>query len=519
MSGSGDRAAFEGRESGLAFLACLVAIAALNHPFVGMPPVWDAAAGVFAPAIHLYESGFDLAGLLAEPGYLKAGPNVHSLSSVTWATALAIAGTGADPSLYLPLLHVLNFAFAAVVGALAFVLTRRAAGSIAAWVATVGVLATPAFRVQTGALHTEIAGAAFVMLALAAWASRRFGWLVAFTLAACSVKSFGLVLVAAFGLGVALDRTLPPRERVLRIGAFAAPAVLLEVARWATAPRGQPARGFGEHLGTLAANVAAVPDLLAILLLAAALAIVGAVRGRGDRTTAAALAIAGLLVVFVVTAPLTGAALHPLPRYLVWVVAPLWVGVASSLATFDRRAVALLVPLAAFAAANQDGRLYPSAEPHRRSFSLAERSLEYLDFFELQRRSLSDLATLTEGRPVFVTRGEYYLLSSPLMGWVAEPLPDARFLMRARYRNADLGNYPDDFFVLDAGSNWYHGQGVIERLVRAVEKSDDRTLRSEREWASGVYRSRLYRVRPQPGPVRSSGSRLQPMLVNDRQAR
>ena len=77
------------RELGIAFVVCFAVELALNAWLIQMPPVWD-AVGVFAPAVYLYENGFDLAGLLAMPGYPAGGPNIHSLSLSTQTTVLAV---------------------------------------------------------------------------------------------------------------------------------------------------------------------------------------------------------------------------------------------------------------------------------------------------------------------------------------------------------------------------------------------------------------------------------------------
>ena len=53
----------------LVFLGFFILACILNWDARYEKPVWDTAAGVFAPAIYLYEAGFDFYSLLEEPGF------------------------------------------------------------------------------------------------------------------------------------------------------------------------------------------------------------------------------------------------------------------------------------------------------------------------------------------------------------------------------------------------------------------------------------------------------------------
>lgn len=223
-----------GYELSLVFGVCLAAVLVLNLSLIAMPPVWD-AVGVFAPAIFLYESGLDLPALLASPGYLEAGPNIHSLSLITFVTLAAIGLAGGEPALYIPALHVLNFGLAAVVVTGTFAVARRFVGFQSAVLVALALLLFPLFLVQTGMLHTEIAGAALVITALLAFARRRFITMTALVVTACLVKSFGVALVVGLGALLLCDLGMSIRQRLCWLAAMAVPAVAIESAKLATA--------------------------------------------------------------------------------------------------------------------------------------------------------------------------------------------------------------------------------------------------------------------------------------------
>ena len=77
------------------------------------PPVWDTAMGLFPPALTLAENGFDVLELLGMPGYQEGGPNAHSTSVVTLATAVVLRVSGGGTRGFL-MLHLLHFAGAAL---------------------------------------------------------------------------------------------------------------------------------------------------------------------------------------------------------------------------------------------------------------------------------------------------------------------------------------------------------------------------------------------------------------------
>lgn len=502
-----------GRTLGVVFALCVGGLALENASLLAMPPVWDALAGTFAPAIHLYETGFDLPALLAAPGYLEGGPNTHSLGLLTFVTLAALWSTGGEPALYLPLLHGIQIGLGALAATATFALARRLLGIATAVAVTASLLLIPVFRVQTGALHTEVAGAATTVLAVASFATGRRGWTITWVLLACWIKSFGLILVAALGLLIVLDTGTSRSDRLRQVGAMAGPALAFEVVRWLAASGGPPMVGtFGAHLADVWRRLLWVPDVLGLVVLSlasGALWLRSRVRSDHDevdrRAIHAILLVPIAMLAFVVTAPLSGAELIPLPRYYCWIL-PLLL-LATALAVRDlagrRAAAVVLTILALFSLANRDGRFYPDAGTRLRLFSQAERSLEYLDFYRVQREAVRSVPESAGGRPTLVTRAEFYALSSPLMGWVDEPVGNATFVLSPPYDSADVAELPDDFCVLDAGSNRYHGQARLGDILTSAARSGYRVT-PIRHFQHGAWRGRLVRV---VGPGARDGGR------------
>ncbi len=497
----------KGREQGVAFLVCFGAVAVLNASFIRMPPVWD-AVGVFAPAVYLYESGFDLAGLLALPGYVAGGPNIHSLSLVTFLTWTAMWLSGGQPSLFLPGLHATNFAFAGLAAAITFSLSRRLIGGLAAAILTAAVLLFPPFLVQSGTLHTEMAGAALVMLGLASFGARRYVGMVVCAVASCGVKSFGLVLVVPLTVLIAADASMPRSRRVAWCCGLLLPTILVEATKWAAAPamEGQP-QSLAVHLDQMLSHLCAVPDLLVLLALALLACLHQVVRvfrkglqaSLDDDTERIRLAIALVPVsclAFVAVVPLTGADFIPLHRYYVWILAPALIAVAAFLSTIGgRRVVAIaLAGFVVYAGLNRSGRFYPEAGEKIRRFSIVERSYEYVDYFQVQLQGVRGVASVAPERPAFVTRGEYYYLASPLMGWVDRPVRDVHFVLEPPYDSGHLSHYPSDFYVLDADGHPYHGQRVVRSLVIQATVRTDWKKGIVAEWESGPYTAKLLRI-------------------------
>ena len=64
--------------------------------------------GIFPPAIYLYETNFDIRSLLQQGNWWEGGPNVHSLSLLTWIIAAVMTLTD-SPQTTIAIVHLLTF--------------------------------------------------------------------------------------------------------------------------------------------------------------------------------------------------------------------------------------------------------------------------------------------------------------------------------------------------------------------------------------------------------------------------
>lgn len=511
----------------LVFIVALIVLALQNASLVNMPPVWDATAGQFAPAIYLYLTDYDLAGLLELDGYLGAGANVHSLGLMTHVTWLAIQLSEGDRSVYLPALHVLNHLFAAVTIATSYRLARPFMPILPATLVAALVMVFPLFAVQASYLYAEMPGAMCLALGALAWARRRFAWFFFWLVLACAIKSFGLVLGAFGFIGLAFDRQLGP----LRRGIYAALALAIPFAIELVKSNighgaGEQAPDIANYLASMHRYFATVPDLYFLVICALVAPPLYAMRCRvmnplalvsrlasSDGTERYRLAVYLLplgLLGFIVFVHFYAPGFFPLTRYYTWVVSMLVVGFAVSLAGLLRWAGTRLGRDASFVTwglavilglcvvvetLNRDGRFYPGYGSADRSFSRMERSFEYLDFYRIQQAALASAARVANGRAIFVTRGEYYAGSIPMMGYVDRPLPALVFVQHDPFYRADPDDWPSSFLVIDAFSHRFHGQHVIDAILANAREHPDFQVRRLSQHESGPYVSSVWEIR------------------------
>ena len=183
----------------LVFLLILV----LKWDTLLQPPVWDTAMGLFPPALTLVENDFDLVELLGMPGYQEGGPNAHSTSLVTFATAVVLWTSGGGTRGFL-ILHLLHFAGAALALLALFRLARSVFGGVTAVLLCLSVLLHPIFSTQVGYLYMEMPLFLFTVLALLAWTERRFWPAVLWATLAYATKQTHEVRATLYTIGSAV---------------------------------------------------------------------------------------------------------------------------------------------------------------------------------------------------------------------------------------------------------------------------------------------------------------------------
>ena len=160
----------------LVFLVFFILVCILNWDARYEKPVWDTAAGVFAPAIYLYETGFDFYALVEEPGFRQAGPNVHVYTPITVVTAAVMWLFDGDNELVYLLLHFIQFLLTGAVLAVVFNLSRSIFGIYTSLLVTAAILLFPPFLIQSRYMYMEIGGSLCVMLAFSNWVKQNYFW-------------------------------------------------------------------------------------------------------------------------------------------------------------------------------------------------------------------------------------------------------------------------------------------------------------------------------------------------------
>lgn len=484
----------------LALLVSCLVLFLIYKPFLNMPPVWDAVAGVFSPAIYLYEHGYDLLGLLKLHGYLQGGPNVHSLSIITWLTAFFMDLFGGKPSQFLLALHMVNIFLGGGVISLAFSLVRRVSDIKSAFVVALLLMVSPLLGVQISYVYMEVAGCIFALLSFYCLVWKKVWCAVIFALMALSVKSLGLVVVAAVGFFVMLDSyKLGITWCWQRLSVLMVPAGLLEYARFSFG-HGEKleltTESYSDYLYQIYSRLCDIPDLKILIGLFFLVSFcvlfkfnLFSVKGikiffsekleeELVRFYLAGISIVFLFFCFVIFVPLSGSKFFPLTRYYVWVLPALISLVVVFFSGLLRNrssnlkfsAVAILV---LYFFVSKDGLLYPGFNSGTSSFSRLERSFEYLDFYKLQEEGVKLVAEEFPDEIVYVTRGEYYMLSSPLMGYADIVPENVRFLLADENVRKSLADYPDRFLLLDTNSNGYHGQGLLYSIVTSAQNKEE----------------------------------------------
>ena len=235
---------------------------------------------------------------------------------------------------------------------------------------------------------------------------------------------------------------------------------------------------------------------------------------RGDTSQRLVIAVYLVPVFFVgflaMTPCSSGISVLHLPRYYTWILPIIFIGVIYTCKLFfcrslkyqpnlsnnnvNRNLVMMLTVLILFSMLNRDGRFYPSLGYGRNSFSLTERSFEYLDFYNIQHDSVAGLAKLQNGLPAFVTRGEYYFLSSPLMGYVKVHLDNIFFILNKPYSSAKLDDFPDDFILLNDATNDGHGGDILKNILQSAKTNPAYSVSELAQYHRGSYSSSIFRI-------------------------
>jgi hypothetical protein len=431
------------------------------------PPVWDAAMSVFPAAITLAGSGFDLPDLLAQPGYREGGPNVHTLSIVTVATAAVYRLLGPRPDVVLPVLHLLHLAMAALALALLCRLAQRLLGDVAG-LAVIGlVVLHPLVQAQTAAIYLEVPLLLAAAGAVDAWARGRPGQAVLWAATATLVKPTGAVVGIGLATATLLADETPLRRRLLAAAAFAPGAVLPILLQLALDPTRLHFKNAISDSLTYAFSAPDLPIVFSVYLVLAAVRRPWR-RAPDPATSRAHLALAAVVAAFFaffLFLDQVGSAVPILPRYTLMVLPLAAVGLAAVLALPRRPGIVVALALAAFFLANRRGAFYPESD---NNFAVLERSLEYRDMLGVQLLGLRQLERLAPELPVYYGKPEHYKLRYPAMGYARGPLPHGHALdHELPWSRGRLEDFPPTFYVL-VEYEWLGGEVGLDVLRQAA---------------------------------------------------
>lgn len=493
----------------VATLAWLAIVVVLKYDTLFAPPVWDTVTGVFPPALYLYLNGFDIGSLMQEQTWRHGGPNVHSLSLVTWVIAVVMRITG-DPDAVFLVLHTLTYVTTAY-GLMVY--TRMVQGfgfsDTVAIASGLFMLLFPVVLVQTGYMYTEIPVLVCCIVAVNLWQRDRVDPAIGVCVLALFIKFTAVVLAASMILVLVAT---PATGRIRRLARLGVLVLAVLVARFLPRWMGRPESGVGWGdsellLGQLEARIQAVPDL-AWLVIAAAFAgmvllALGALQGhrtKSDIDIGAASQAKWLCLLFpgvFCAAIVMGAHTQTLllPRYLVPVIpfALLAVLFLIRLVALQRLALPLLLVSALYFVANYNGRYYP---PNYDSFSVVERSHAYQAFNSVKAGAIAALAEHPPELEVWVTREIWYMVSHPLMGYIDAVNPNVYPVFVHPWQRALLSQYPDHFLLLKAST--IHGGRTIDRLVKKAMDTGSHEV-SSRVFEQDGFSTTLYELKRRQG--------------------
>ncbi|PHS74650.1 MAG: hypothetical protein COB19_06300 [Porticoccus sp.] len=491
----------------LVFLVFFIFVCILNWDARYEKPVWDTVGGVFAPAIYLYETGFDFRALLNEPGFPEAGPNVHVYSPITFVTAAVMwLFDGGKELVYLSL-HLIQFALTAMLLTVVFNLSRSIFGIFTALLIAVAVMLFPPFLIQSRYMYMEIGGSLCVMLTFSNWVKKNYFWSAIAAIGACVVKSFGLPIAACLAFLFMLEKGAKAKRfaYILMMVVF---GVGIELLRWMQGTNMAPANNpnyTGYLIHQFHSRLAQTPDFYLILFFLIIggwwylLKSGGALKRKfvlgdqevGDIDVEKRVLLGGTLMIsafvgFIGVVPLSGMGFYPLTRYYIWIWPVMVITLVALMSCRSGRLKrenekyghaikisvnALMLVLIGFFWCNKSGEYYPNYGKDITAFSIAERSMEYRSFNEMQS-SLLKSAENIDDRNVYLNLFDTFYTSSPMMGYIDHHKENFKYIVTYHDNQADLSEYPDNFALVL--SNVSHGGQYMSALIYQALKAPDK---------------------------------------------
>jgi hypothetical protein len=416
--------------------------------------------------------------VLALPPYVEGGPNTHTLSLMTLLTAGLVAGVGVDGAI--SILHLVNIGLLVVIGFIVFEVTSRFVGRVPAAMFGLATVVFPLMVAQSAYLYTELASAAFVMVALYVASREMFGHATLWLIIAVAVKPLAVVAIPAL-MVFAWRSGAPMRTRLVPLLATigAIPAILVPVDAEPLPDRWHWASLIWARTAVFATEA---PEVL--VLLAATVAAGLRIRRKpepGDLEWFWPICVLMLsFIAFFAITPLVTVGYVLLPRYAVMIVGPAMILLGLLVRNLSHSGqIGIAGVLIVMCILGTRGPLaWGSNSPVP---VIAERSLAFVELFEDHRTGMTRMAELSrEGTPIFVDHYGGFGFDYPELGHFHGEVRDwmvvRSFGFDPSVWGADLDELPDRFAMLAEapmlGSDRF-------RIVHAAVSADDGYVASE----------------------------------------
>lgn len=467
--------------------------------------------GSFPPAIYLSENDFDIFSLLQQQNWHLGGPNVHSLSLMSWLTAGVMHVTDNSTDTFI-VLHLLTFAVSAIgCGLLIQILLKFEFSRLVSWLAGVAMISIPLVLVQTGYMYTEIPVMTLTVGVVAAWNAGRSNLAIVLALIALAVKltAIAMVICLSFILMAAsysFKRKLNMQSVLQLVVLMALTMLIFKLPVILGRPNlYHPGWGSAELLlQQLSARMQMVPDVAWLMVVSIGCAFVlvslkifkhGAsliVSNARNQGMLICLLLPTVFCSLVVISAYRQSLM--LPRYLVPAIPFAVIGIMLFIKNFRMHHILppFLVLGIAYNASNTNGKYYPR---NTDSFSVVERSHAYLDLNQSKMDAISQFKTIPSHLPVFVTKEIYYMLSNPKMGYINEKQNNVKPIFAPPYTEQRLEHYPAHFYLIKAST--IHGGLEIDRLLKHADFKGTYEIK-ETKHAVAEFQSSVYELRKRP---------------------
>lgn len=429
----------------IGWLALFLIILTTKWSSITLPSAWDESWAVLPGGIWLGENSFALADLVRLPGWSEGGPASYALSPVTWLTGL-VASLTTDAT-FLPTLHVVHFAIGAVALRQVYVFARPVwsrMGTVTL-VAMTGLL--PVVNAQLGGVYLELPMMATGLLTVNAALAGKWRSAAAWATLSALIKPSGIIPLA----GVVAAHLVAGRIDIKKAGLILMPVLVAAASPvfFPDAVRVDSDRDISSVLTISVKTLSRSPILT--LALAATIALGARIAWRNKDSEAGIRLLTSMLTIgafgsFYLVVITTITPIYVLPRYLIQIVPFALFGAGHVLRRnygVNIAATAATIVLI-FSLLNMNGEF--TIDKNRENTVSQEATNRHTELLRLTEQLLT-YAETQAAVATYADRNIWYRTQLPGLGYVSEPLPDARFLPLKDFE------FGDHFVILDSESS------------------------------------------------------------------